>query len=121
MQDEAAGSGNAVYFPGPTVVRVGLLSKQKANVKLGSMAGRREVGEPQGNLFALCCSSRFANEEPRKEAKEVKYSGEWWLVGGRVPGGPSLHPVTPLCVVGRSGEKRKSSLSRCAWSCPLAS
>lgn len=35
-------------------------------------------------MSAFCCSSRSANEEPRKEAKEVKYSGEWWLVEGNL-------------------------------------
>lgn len=40
--------------------------------------GERRLEKPQENLsaYAICCSSRSANEEPRKETKEVKYSGE---------------------------------------------
>lgn len=47
------------------------------------------MGKPQGNVSAFCCSSRFANEEPRKEAKEVEYSGDWMVVGGQ--GEPLCH------------------------------
>lgn len=49
----------------------------------------RRLGKTSGKLVsAFYYFSRSANEEPRKEAKEVKYSGEWWLEAGVIPSSP---------------------------------
>ena len=61
------------------------------------MAAREEFGETSGKLVsAFYCFSRSANEEPRKEAKKVKYSGEWWLVAGVIPSSPFGCSALPL-------------------------
>lgn len=49
------------------------------------MVGREKVLEVlERFVFVFCCFFRFVNEEFRKEAKEVKYLGEWWLVEGNL-------------------------------------
>lgn len=60
-------------------------------------------------MFAFCCSPRFANEEPGKEAKEVQHSGERRQMGGRMPSSPSLRSVAPVSAVSWSGPGRRES------------
>lgn len=59
---------------------------------LRALAGREGWGILRETCLCLlfCCSSRSANEEPRKETEEVKYSGEWWLVVELIPSHLSL-------------------------------
>lgn len=79
------------------------------------------LGEPQGNLFvsAFYCLSRFANEESRKEAKEVKYSGEWWLVVGVISGSPfGISVLPPQCLHLASAREEKVVFLTLFWSFP---
>lgn len=80
------------------------------------------LGEPQGNLFvsAFYCLSRFANEESRKEAKEVKYSGEWWLVVGVISGSPfGISVLPPQCLHLASATGRRESCLSYSFSGPF--
>lgn len=80
------------------------------------------LGKPQGNLFvsAFYCLSRSANEEPRKEAKEVKYSGEWWLVVGVISGSPfGFSVLPPRCLHLASAAGRRESCLSYSFSDPF--
>lgn len=80
------------------------------------------LGKPQGNLFvsAFYCLSRSANEESRKEAKEVKHSGEWWLVVGVISGSPfGFSALPPQCLHLASAAGGRESCLSCSFSGPF--